>query len=200
MTQMIQGLSLSILLLFIVLIFYAIDFAFLARYDRERESGKGWAWDYTLLTVAGALLVILQPWLLPFLGWAVGAKWGLAIQVLGLMCCIASFAIHIWSRLHLQKFYAERVEVQSDHRVIQTGPYAYVRHPVITSFFLLGFGLLLLAPALTTLLACVYVIWDFTRAARQEEELLTRTLPGYADYMKRVPRFFGLRRGQNDLT
>ena len=195
MTRMIYGYPLSLLLLFVVLIFYAIDFAFLTRYDRERESGKGWAWDYTLLTVAGALLVILQPWLLPSLGLTVDAGWGLAIQIVGLASCIFSFAIHVWARLHLQKFYAERVEVQSDHRVIQSGPYAFVRHPVIASFFLLGFGLLLLAPAITTLLAFIYVLWDFTRAARQEEELLARTLPGYTDYMRRVPRFFALRRG-----
>ena len=192
---MIRGLLLTILLLVVILVFYAIDFAFLTRYDRERESGKGWAWDYTLLTVAGALLVILQPWLMPFLGLSVDAGWGLAIQTAGVASCVASFAIHVWARLHLQKFYAERVEVQSDHVVIQNGPYAFVRHPVITSFFLLGFGLLLIAPAMTTLLAFIYVLWDFTRAARQEEELLARTLPGYADYMIRVPRFFALRRG-----
>ncbi|NTW11851.1 MAG: hypothetical protein HGA30_00900, partial [Anaerolineales bacterium] len=35
----------------------------------------------------------------------------------------------------------------------------------------------------------LYTIWDFTRAARQEEDLLTRTLPGYADYALRTPRF-----------
>lgn len=195
MNLMISGIFLSLLLFVIVLVFYAIDFLFLARYDRERQSGKGWAWDYTLLTVAGASLVILQPWLLPFLGLNVETSWGLVIQVAGLLSCVASFAIHIWARLHLQKFYAERVEVQPDHQVIQTGPYAYVRHPVITSFFLLAYGIVILAPAITTLLGFIYVVWDFNRAARQEEDLLARTLPGYTDYMKHVPRFFAIRRG-----
>jgi protein-S-isoprenylcysteine O-methyltransferase Ste14 len=195
MQPMILGLPLSFLLLLAVILFYAIDFFFLLRYDRERQTGKGWAWDYTLLTIGGALLVILQPWFLPFLGLAIRQTWGLWIQIAGCVCCLSSFTIHIWSRLHLQKFYAERVEVQTDHRVIQTGPYAYVRHPVITSFFLLAIGLLLLAPAVTTLLSLIYALWDFTRAARQEEELLASNLPGYVDYMKRVPRFFALRRG-----
>ena len=31
--------------------------------------------------------------------------------------------------------------------------------------------------------------WDFTRAAQQEETLLTRTLPGYAEYAQQTPRF-----------
>ncbi len=191
---MILGLPLSLLLLLVLVLFYGIDFFFLSRYDRERQKGKGWAWDYTLLTLGGALIVILQPWLVPRLGLTVDSAWGLAIQVAGLASCVASFAIHIWSRIHLRKFYAERVEIQPDHQMIQSGPYAYVRHPLITSFFLLGFGLFLTAPALTTFLGFIYVLWDFTRAARQEEELLSRALPGYSDYMKRVPRFFALRR------
>ncbi len=192
---MIIGLPLSSLLLAVIVVFYAIDFFFLLRYDRERQAGKGWAWDYTLLTICGAALVVLQPWFFPYLGISTSQGWGMWIQGIGLLFCLSSFAIHIWSRLHLQKFYAERVEVQSDHRVIQSGPYAYVRHPVITSFFLLSIGLFLLSPALTTLLGFVYVLWDFTRAARQEEDLLSRTLPGYSEYMKRVPRFFSTRKG-----
>jgi len=192
---MILGLSLTLLLLLVLVLFYVIDFFFLARFDRERQSGKGWAWDYTLLTAGAALLVILQPWLLPRLGLTLASHWALAIQAAGLVCILASFALHIWSRRHLQKFYAERVEIQPDHQVIRTGPYAYVRHPVITSFFLLAIGLVLLAPAITTALGLLYTIWDFTRAARQEEELLAKTLSGYAEYMSRVPRFVSFRRG-----
>jgi len=196
---MIQSLLLSLLLLVVMVIFYSIDFAFLSRYDRQRQKGKGWAWDYTLMTVAGALIVILQPWLWPRLGWWTGSAWGLAIQGCGFVCVVASFGLHVWARLHLQKYYAERVEVQPDHQVVQSGPYAFVRHPVIASFFLLSIGIFLVNPALTTALALLYTVWDFTRAARQEEELLSQNLPGYADYMQRVPRFIpSLRRGNRD--
>jgi protein-S-isoprenylcysteine O-methyltransferase Ste14 len=64
-----------------------------------------------------------------------------------------------------------------------------MRHPVITSFFGIAGGLFLVNPALTTLAALLYTIWDFTRAARQEEHLLTQHLPGYAEYARRTPRF-----------
>lgn len=196
---MIHSFPLSLLLLFLFVLFYGIDFAFMSRFDRERQKGKGWAWDYTLLTMTAGLIVILQPWLWPRLGLWTGSVWGLAVQVVGLICIGASFALHIWSRLHLQKFYAERVEIQPDHLVIQSGPYALVRHPLITSFFLFAVGLILLNPALTTFLSLLYTIWDFTRAARQEEKLLSQNLPGYADYMQRVPRFVpSLHRGKHD--
>jgi protein-S-isoprenylcysteine O-methyltransferase Ste14 len=186
---MISGVSLSILLGVVVAAFFFMDFYFMLRYDRERVSGKGWAWDYTLLVAGLGLAVVLQPVFLPAIGFSTPALWGLSLQVIGLVLIVFSFVIHIWSRVHLKKFYAERVEVQSDHQVIDTGPYGLVRHPLVTSFFMLGTGVFLLAPALTTLAAMVYVYWDFTRAVRQEEELLGKSLPGYQDYMKRVPRF-----------
>jgi protein-S-isoprenylcysteine O-methyltransferase Ste14 len=50
-------------------------------------------------------------------------------------------------------------------------------------------GLFLVNPALTTLAMLIYTFWDFTRAARQEEELLSKSLPDYAAYMARTARF-----------
>ena len=64
-----------------------------------------------------------------------------------------------------------------------------MRHPVITSFFGIATGLFLINPSILTLATLLYTVWDFSRAAQQEEELLTKTLPGYADYARRTPRF-----------
>jgi len=186
---MVHGVPLAALILTVTVAFYAVDFYFLLRYDPQRRQGKGWSWDYTLLTVVMGLAIILQPVFLPRLGWSSGHPLGLILQVVGLVCIAASFSLHIWARRHLQKFYAERVELQADHRVIQSGPYAHMRHPVITSFFCLAVGVFMLNPALTTILVLIYVFWDFNRAARQEESLLSRELPGYAEYMQRTPRF-----------
>ena len=199
MDDMISNLPLSLALLILLAVFYGIDFGFMSRYDRDRQQGKGWSWDYTLSTLGAALVIVLQPRLWPRLGWWTASPFGLAVQILGIAGALASFIVHAWSRLHLQKFYAERVEVQSDHEVIQSGPYALVRHPVFASFFLFSIGLFLLNPALPTALALLYTAWDFTRAARQEEALLSKKLPEYAAYMRRVPRFIpSLRRGKRD--
>ena len=73
--------------------------------------------------------------------------------------------------------------------MINTGPYALMRHPVITSFFGIAAGLFLINPSPFTLAALVYTIWDFSRAAHQEEDLLSRTLPGYTEYARQTPRY-----------
>lgn len=184
------GIPQSAATLVTILLFYAMDFMLIRRYDRQRQaSGSGRAWDFTFFIFVMVALLVLQPILLPILSVQLKEAWGFLIQVLGALSILAALFLHIWSRAHLQHFYAERVEVQPEHRVIDTGPYKLMRHPVITSFFGIATGLFLINPAPTTLAALLYTIWDFTRAARQEEDLLTRSLPGYADYARRTPRF-----------
>ena len=186
---MIKGYDLSLTMLAIVLVFFAMDFWYMNRYDRERKSGKGWSWDYTLFIIAMSLVVILQPWLAPWLGWTTTLLWGSALQIIGSMLVLLSFGLHIWARRHLRRFYTERVEVQQNHQVINTGPYALMRHPIITTFFGLAISVFLINPSLPTLTAMIYTFWDFLGAARKEEQLLLDALPEYAAYMAETPRF-----------
>lgn len=187
---MINGSFLSVILLVIVIVFFMIDYGFMNRYDREREANKGWSWDYTLFTIGMGLIVTLQPWLLPSVGWTSNSFIGIGLQVIGGIMIMASFALHIWARQHLRQFYVERVELQNKHQVIKTGPFAYVRHPIFTTFFGLATGVACLNPSIVTLAVLIYALWDFSRAAAQEESLLSKTLPEYADYMAQTPRFF----------
>lgn len=187
---MLTGISQSAATLLAITLFYAMDFILIRRYDKQRQAnGSGRSWDFTFFIFLMVAVLVLQPILLPSISYRTDATWGLIIQLLGTFLILAALSLHIWSRAHLQHYYAERVEVQPGHQVIDTGPYKLMRHPVITSFFGIATGLFLINPALTTLAALLYTIWDFTRAAQQEEDLLTMTLPGYADYALRTSRF-----------
>jgi protein-S-isoprenylcysteine O-methyltransferase Ste14 len=83
--------------------------------------------------------------------------------------------------------YASRiVEVEAGQRVITSGPYAMVRHPMY-----LGFTVMFLAtpPALGSLWALpvfllvpVFLVFRI----RNEEEVLARDLPGYVEYRRNV--------------
>ena len=195
---MLLGIPQSIATLLTILLFYTMDFALIRFYDQRRQaSGSGRSWDFTFFIFVVVAALILQPVLLPALSFRTTQPWGFYVQLVGVILIVVALALHIWSRVHLQQFYAERVEVQPEHKVIDTGPYALMRHPVITSFFGIAAGLFLINPSLVTFVVLFYTIWDFGRAARQEEDLLTRTLPGYADYARQTPRFLPrLRRSQ----
>jgi protein-S-isoprenylcysteine O-methyltransferase Ste14 len=187
---MLTGWPQSLATLVIAAAFYGLDFFLMARYAAQRRAeGSGRSWGYTLAMLSAAAFVVVQPVRLPWLGFHTAAAWGLVVQIVGAGLMAFGLALHFWARLHLRHFYAERVEVQPEHRIVDTGPYARVRHPVFTSFFLTVAGLFLVNPALPTALLAAYAFWDFSRAAQQEECLLTDTLPGYAGYMARTGRF-----------
>ena len=107
---------------------------------------------------------------------------------LGAVLMLVSFAI-IQRTFRENSFAAPVVRIQSErgHKVISTGPYALVRHPMYAGAVLFLFSIplmlgslwgLLLAPAMVAVLA--------VRAVR-EEGALAAGLEGYAAYMRRVP-------------
>lgn len=187
---MFTGIKQSVVILAVTATYYILDALMFSRYDRHRQQkGTGKACGYTIAMVFVALVLSVQPTLFPVLSISTNEWWGCVLQTLGIALALSGLTLHIWAREHLQHFYTERVEFQSDHRVVDTGPYTIVRHPTFTSFIMITLGVLLVNPALPTLLVFLYTIWDFTRAAKQEEELLSARLPGYTEYAARTRRF-----------
>lgn len=182
---------------------FALDRFYTQRFDRLRTAGgTATTWWHALVSVALAFVLVAQPLLWPRLGLYTEHAWGLVIQAFGILAICFSFALLAWSRVHLGHFYAQRAEVQPGHRVIDDGPYAYVRHPIFSAYMLQAIGLLLVVPSLTMLLATVYSLSLFTWTGKRDEGLLRAELPGYTEYMARTPAFFPrLRRvGRSDVT
>src|ERR1041385_788076 len=122
---MLVGTSQSIVTLLVILLFYGMDFVLIRRYDKKRQAnGSGRSWDFTLFIFVTVAILVLQPILLPQISLRMVQPWGVWIQILGILTILISLGLHLWSRFHLQQFYAERVEVQPEHEVINTGPYA----------------------------------------------------------------------------
>jgi protein-S-isoprenylcysteine O-methyltransferase Ste14 len=85
-------------------------------------------------------------------------------------------------------FTSATIEVAENQRVISTGPYTIVRHPMYASasLYLLGTPLALgsywgLVPIFVMM---PFLIWRLL----DEEKLLAGNLPGYTEYQKRVRR------------
>jgi protein-S-isoprenylcysteine O-methyltransferase Ste14 len=80
------------------------------------------------------------------------------------------------------------IDVAPDQRVVSTGPYAIVRHPMY-----LGAALLLLATpfalgSVWTIIFAVLAVCALVWRLLEEERYLSRHLPGYDDY-RRVTRY-----------
>jgi protein-S-isoprenylcysteine O-methyltransferase Ste14 len=188
---MFTGIPQSIVIFVTGLVYYAVDFRLMRHYnERGSQDPSPRSWRYTTLMIVFWILLVVQPVLLPEIGASSSSRWGLLVQAAGIAMIVCGLALHWWARSHLKQFYIEDVQFLEGQYLVDTGPYSRVRHPVFTSFFLIAVGMLLVNPALTTLVMVLYASVDFSRAARDEEALLSEKLPEYAMYMERTGRFF----------
>ncbi len=117
--------------------------------------------------------------------WDVGDPVGWAL--LGLAA--AGLALCWWARLHLGRLWSGSVSRKAGHRIVDTGPYALVRHPIYTGLIVAAFATGALRGAVPPLSAGVVLTVGFFIKARQEERFLGRELgeADYEAYRRRVP-------------
>lgn len=86
-----------------------------------------------------------------------------------------------------QNSYASRVvEVQEEQRVITTGVYSVVRHPMYLAATLIFVSAPLVLDSFWALIPLGLFSFLFVFRIKNEEEVLKKGLPGYEDYMRRV--------------
>jgi protein-S-isoprenylcysteine O-methyltransferase Ste14 len=83
-------------------------------------------------------------------------------------------------------FTSATIEVAQGQRVISTGPYAVVRHPMYASALVYLLGTPLALGSYWALLALVFMLPFLLWRLLDEERVLARELPGYTDYQRRV--------------
>lgn len=111
--------------------------------------------------------------------------------LLGVTSMLLGVAVRWHAIWTLGGSFTREVAVSADQRVVQSGPYRYVRHPAYSGTLLtmLGVGLAMTNWAsLVVLLICVLV--GHLYRVRVEEKALIETLgQPYVDYMRRTKRF-----------
>ena len=142
---------------------------------------------FHLPIIVGA--VLMTPWTAQILGerplWNFG-KGGLYLLE-GLT--VAGTLFTWWARIHLGRFWSNAITRKEGHRVIDTGPYGLVRHPIYTGLIgaMLATGIAI--GTITALLGTLMITFGLWRKARMEEGFLTTELgaDAYGAYCRRVP-------------
>jgi len=98
----------------------------------------------------------------------------------------AGFALAWWARIHLGKLWSGGVVLRDEHRVVDSGPYALVRHPIYTGLFAAVIAMAILRGTPIALAGAALFVLGFTLKARVEERFLEGALPVYAAYRRRV--------------
>ena len=105
---------------------------------------------------------------------------GGAITVLGLGAAI-------WARRTLADNWSGNVVFKKDHKLIEQGPYRYVRHPIYTGILLMCVGTAIESGRPAAYGGVLFFLVGFWIKLRQEEKLMLRHFPQeYAAYKARV--------------
>ena len=83
-------------------------------------------------------------------------------------------------------FTSATIEVASDQRVISTGPYAVVRHPMYAGALVMLAGIPIALGSWWGLLVLLAILPMLIWRMLDEERFLARNLPGYSEYQRRV--------------
>jgi protein-S-isoprenylcysteine O-methyltransferase Ste14 len=104
------------------------------------------------------------------------------------------FAFAWWARIHLGKLWSGLILRRRDHRIVDTGPYAVVRHPIYTGLILGAAALAALKATPLALIGVALIALGFGLKARVEERFLGAELgeAAYAAYRRRVPMLIPL--------
>jgi len=113
--------------------------------------------------------------------------------ILASLFFLAAFILIGWSILTFLRAKGTPVPLNPPPQLVTTGPYAYVRNPMLTGVFalLFGIGLLLGSASLLVLFTPLFIlinVWELK--AIEEPELLKRLGQDYVEYRKNTPMFF----------
>lgn len=83
-------------------------------------------------------------------------------------------------------FASKGLRIHEDQKVITTGPYALVRHPMYMGGIIMSIGIPLTLGSLISLIPVLFVLFIYAVRIRKEEQMLLRDLKGYDEYRQKV--------------
>jgi protein-S-isoprenylcysteine O-methyltransferase Ste14 len=139
-----------------------------------------------LLLIAGVVLLFLPAWRLhryPLWFLSRAQMWVLFLLMLG------GLGLCWYARIHLGRLWSGTITAKADHRLIDTGPYAIVRHPIYTGLIMAFLATMLAKGTLSSVAGTVLVTFSFYIKANLEEKWLRNELGTgiYDSYRRRVP-------------
>jgi protein-S-isoprenylcysteine O-methyltransferase Ste14 len=143
---------------------------------------------FRALVIAGAVLLFGVKMSDSSMG-RVGWKPTLPAALPFIVLALAGLGFTWWARLHIGTLWSSGVTRKADHRVVDTGPYGIVRHPIYTGVITAALATAFVPFTPVTILGAGLIAAGFYVKARVEERFLREELgaDAYDAYARRVP-------------
>jgi protein-S-isoprenylcysteine O-methyltransferase Ste14 len=111
------------------------------------------------------------------------------LRAVGVALIWVGIGIALWARWHLGQYWSGRITIKEGHKLIRTGPYARLRHPIYTGLVLAATGTAMEIDRWRGVAAVCVILLGFWIKARREEALLTKEFGAEFDEHRRVTGF-----------
>ena len=107
----------------------------------------------------------------------------------GVVTCLG-IVMFAWAHYTLGLNWTAVLALAKEHELVTSGPYRYIRHPMYTAFFIIGFGFLFLSA--NWLISVIYLVtlclMYGVKVSREEEMKVGRFGEAYRLYMQKTGR------------
>jgi protein-S-isoprenylcysteine O-methyltransferase Ste14 len=109
---------------------------------------------------------------------------------MGILFAFIGVVFWIYSQGVLSKYWSPQLQVQKDHKLITSGPYRVIRHPIYTAMFIWVIGLALFtANMFFALFALLTIILLISRVPKEEKMMIEQFGNEYKKYMEITGKF-----------
>jgi protein-S-isoprenylcysteine O-methyltransferase Ste14 len=130
-------------------------------------------------------VLFVAAWVYPFGPVAIPRT--VSSQSIGVAICALGLFLAIWSRQTLGVEWSQDVELKQGHKLVERGPYKFMRHPIYTAHLLMGLGTAMASGLVVAFVGLASFVTGFWIKLNQEERLLLRGFPDqYSAYKARV--------------
>jgi protein-S-isoprenylcysteine O-methyltransferase Ste14 len=103
---------------------------------------------------------------------------------------LASLGLWTWTHAALGTLWSAQLQLRANHRLVTSGPYSRIRHPMYTAILAWAMSLGLVIGNWVPLIFAVWVVVILAaRVPREEQMMIERFSDEYLEYMKRTGTF-----------